>query len=206
MTEVTGQSRHDLKARRSHGLARHNGKQHPLYGLWCNMMSRCYNPAVESYRDYGLRGIRVEPRWHDPRAFIEDIEAEIGPRPPGMTLDRIDSNGDYGPGKVRWATRAQQVRNSRRFIDGKRSGPVYRRWWQLMRRCPDEVCPAWRDFPVFAAAMIELGECPPGARFGRLDDALPYGPGNVGWVSGAAWTRKAVAAAAVQRSGGAQAG
>lgn len=91
-------------------------RNHPLYGTWSNMMSRCYNPNVKSYRDYGARGIYVCDRWKDPRLFIEDIEREIGPRPPGMTLDRIDNDGPYGPGMVRWATRSQQIRNSRKCL------------------------------------------------------------------------------------------
>ncbi len=91
-------------------------RNHPLYGTWSNMMSRCYNPNVKSYRDYGARGIVVCERWKDPRNFIEDIELLIGPRPPGMTLDRRNNDGPYVWWNVRWADRVTQARNSRRCL------------------------------------------------------------------------------------------
>jgi hypothetical protein len=77
------------------------------------MLQRCENPAADNYKDYGGRGIKVCPQWHDVRVFIADIDRLLGPRPKGMTLDRIDVNGDYGPGKVRWATASQQALNRR---------------------------------------------------------------------------------------------
>jgi hypothetical protein len=176
--------------RRNHGL-----RYHPLYGTWSNMMSRCYNPNVKSYRDYGARGITVCERWHNPQLFIEDIERLIGPRPPGMTLDRIRNNEGYGPGNVCWNDRRGQVRNSRRFVDGQRSGAVYQLWYRLMHRCPDEVCLEWQDFASFAAGINQLlGPRPAGLRFDRIDDRLPYGPGNVAWITGAEQVRRAQAA------------
>jgi hypothetical protein len=78
------------------------------------MLSRCENPADPSYYLYGARGIAVCERWHDPAAFIADIEKSIGPRPRGRTLDRHpDKYGNYGPGNVRWATAKEQRENQR---------------------------------------------------------------------------------------------
>lgn len=164
----------------THGLS-----HHPLYGTWSNMMTRCYNRRYPQFRDWGGRGIRVCPRWHDVALFITDIEDSIGPRPPGMTLDRTDNDSDYGPGKVQWATRIQQRQNSRGFVDGMRGDSLYRVWWRLMRRGPDEVCPAWHDLGTFRADIMRLlGPKPAGLRFDRLDDALPYEAGNVAWITG----------------------
>jgi len=178
---------------RSQGLSRTS----QLYGTWVNMMARCYNVNVPSYQDYGARGITVCDRWHDARVFIEDIETSLGPRPPGMTLDRTDNDSDYAPGKVRWASRAEQNRNSRRFIDGTRNGPVYQLWWRLMRKYPDETCLRWHDFPAFTGDIKDLlgsEPWPRSMRFVRIDTSLPYGPGNVRWITGAQQIRPAQAA------------
>lgn len=90
----------------THGL-----HDHLLYGTWWQMLQRCENPEHDNYRWYGAKGRTVCERWHDVRLFIEDIERDLGPRPAGMTLDRIDNDGNYEPGNVRWATAAQQVAN-----------------------------------------------------------------------------------------------
>lgn len=83
---------------------------HPLYGTWKTMWTRCTNPNRVQWRDYGGRGITVCDRWHDFTAFLDDM----GPRPTSAhTLDRINNDGNYEPGNVRWATRKEQGRNAR---------------------------------------------------------------------------------------------
>jgi hypothetical protein len=69
----------------------HQQSCHPLYDTWKKMMSRCHNSRHHNYHRYGGRQpypITVCPRWHDVRAFVEDIERLLGPRPEGCTLDR----------------------------------------------------------------------------------------------------------------------
>lgn len=78
------------------------------------MLDRCDNPRSRRYRDYGGRGIAVCADWHDVRAFISYIERELGPRPPGMSLDRIRNNGHYEPGNVRWNGDTGQYENTDR--------------------------------------------------------------------------------------------
>jgi hypothetical protein len=77
------------------------------------MLDRCENPAHHAYARYGGRGIRVCDRWHDVAVFVADIERWLGPRPAGMTLDRIFNDHDYRLDNVRWATRKQQQQNRR---------------------------------------------------------------------------------------------
>ena len=94
----------------THGLSKH-----PLRGTWKAMISRCENPRDPAFRNYGGRGIRVCDRWHDLAVFVADIERWLGPRPEGMTLDRILNSHDYRLDNVRWATWSQQLRNRRPY-------------------------------------------------------------------------------------------
>lgn len=83
----------------------------PEYKIWEGIKQRCNNPKDRAYRYYGGRGISIAPEWaKDFKAFLD----HVGRRPyPDLEIDRIDNNGNYEPGNVRWTTRQGQMRNTR---------------------------------------------------------------------------------------------
>jgi hypothetical protein len=91
------------------GNFKHGQRHKSTYRSWDAMLQRCNNPKNTRYKYYGGRGISVCERW---RLFINFL-ADMGERPPGTTLDRIDPNGNYEPGNCRWATQSQQIKNRR---------------------------------------------------------------------------------------------
>lgn len=84
-------------------------RRHPLYGSWSEMIQRCTNPKNKDWKNYGARGITVCPKWRTFSGFLEDV----GEKPQGMTLDRIDNDRGYLPGNWRWASRSVQSSNRR---------------------------------------------------------------------------------------------
>jgi hypothetical protein len=93
----------------------------PFYKVWVAMLERCYKEDHAQYDDYGGRGIKVCDRW---LSSYDAFESDMGTRPSGLSLDRIDNDKGYFPENCHWATQVQQIRNRRntRFLvhNGKR--------------------------------------------------------------------------------------
>lgn len=103
-----GCGRH-IPTNKTHGYAGKNKKRGSTYSSWEAMKSRCLNPNHQAYSSYGGRGITICNEWLDFKGFLKDM----GERPKGMTLDRIDNDKGYSKSNCRWSTPKQQARNRR---------------------------------------------------------------------------------------------
>ena len=92
-----------------HSRFKHGKVGTPAYRSWKYMNTRCHNQNNSRYLDYGGRGIIICERW---RTFANFL-ADMGERPEGKSLDRIDNDGNYEPGNCRWATQVEQNTNAR---------------------------------------------------------------------------------------------
>src|SRR3990167_2507751 len=94
-----------------HGHKTH-GKQSGTYTTWADMLQRCTNPKNAGYKYWGGRGIDVCVRWRGVDGF-DAFLADMGERPDGLSIDRIDNDGNYEPANCRWATPQEQRLNQR---------------------------------------------------------------------------------------------
>lgn len=105
------------KCSKSHGMRFTN-----IYHVWQGMKDRCINPNNKRYKDWGGRGIRVCDEWkNDFQAFYDYVSQLPHFEEKGYSLDRIDNDGNYEPGNVKWSTRVEQANNKRRSRNGIKS-------------------------------------------------------------------------------------
>ena len=96
-----------------HGFRR-PGQTSRFYSIWHGAKDRCFNKNARQYQNYGCRGITMYGPWIiNPVAFIKYVQSLPGSDNPKLSLDRIDTNGNYEPNNLRWATQLEQVRNRR---------------------------------------------------------------------------------------------
>lgn len=101
-----------IKRFTTHGHGSASGVS-PTYNSWVGMIARCTSPTHKSYARYGGRGIKVCKRWLD---SFENFLTDMGERPDGLSIDRIDVNGNYTLKNCRWATATEQAREKRKTI------------------------------------------------------------------------------------------
>ncbi len=108
--------------------ATHRGKGTPTHNTWSAMKQRCADPNHAQFQYYGGRGVSVCHRWAE---SYEVFLADMGERPAGMSIERINTNGNYEPGNCKWATDHEQQRNRRSTILVERNG---------VKRCVKDWC------------------------------------------------------------------
>ena len=103
------------------GTKTHGHSRSHTYITWCNMKARCLNPDRRDYKNYGGRGIKVCDRW----MTFENFLADMGEKPKGLTLERINVDGDYDPNNCQWATYKEQANNWRKSIRAEYEGKSF---------------------------------------------------------------------------------
>lgn len=112
--DVASELQAKLKTKHGHARRTYRLKSTAEYRAWRAMKTRCLNPKSTRFDQWGGRGITICPQWLGPNGFTQFL-ADVGPKPsPSHSIDRIDNDGNYEPGNVRWATPTEQARNKRR--------------------------------------------------------------------------------------------
>lgn len=117
-----------------------HGQRHTLlYKAWRSMLGRCYLETNPSYPDYGGRGVTVCDKW---RESFETFAADVGRKPfRGAQLDRIDNDGNYEPGNVRWASAKEQANNRRsnRIVEWGGQSMTVQQWGEHLGIDPQKI-------------------------------------------------------------------
>jgi hypothetical protein len=129
----------------------HGKSSDPTYFLWNGMHQRCYNTKHHSYKNYGERGIKICDRWHDFENFYEDM----GDKPEGLSIERLDVNGDYCPENCIWDNSSNQAFNIRLRTNNTsgRTGVTLDEGLWLARIWKNKICYTLGRFEKFEEAV-----------------------------------------------------
>jgi hypothetical protein len=106
-----------------------DGHRCRLLNRLASQIGRCHNPKDKMYKHYGMRGIRVCDQWRqDRRAFLKYVQTLPGWQDPSLDIDRIDNNGNYEPGNIRFSTKSENTSNRRRVEDLEARIRHFERW------------------------------------------------------------------------------
>jgi hypothetical protein len=145
----------------THGHSRRGSGKHSksgTYRCWQNMLARCLRPQHPKFHNHGGRGITICSQWIE---SFEQFLADMGEQPPGLTLERIDNDGNYEPTNCRWATYLEQNRNHRRNhrLTVGNETLVLEDWAKRLGTAPSTITGRMqRGWAVEEAATLPLGQ------------------------------------------------
>ncbi len=146
---------------------RHGQYGTPTYRTWAGMIARCTNPNEHCYGNYGGRGIKVDARW----MLFENFYEDMGDKPPSLTIERINNDGNYEKGNCRWASRPEQTRNTRKTrrltLDGVTK--CISEWARDFGVSTHTIARRLRGKPL---AIYKRPKCLPANRYSALDALL----------------------------------
>ena len=151
--------------------AKHGMHDTPTWRTWSGIISRCSTPSTTRFENYGGRGIDVCARW---RASFTNFLDDMGERPAGMSIDRIDVDGNYEPQNCRWATGIEQARNTRRnhFITANGETLSLAAWVERTGLCSDTIRNRIRNGLTAAKAVTEPKRSPYVVGFRRVPSGV----------------------------------